>query len=218
VAHDWRVGGPAHQVGSAPARSGNAAAACFSRSKNDCMTLTQAAARRLWQSLRVPVGEGLTGGELRRVEDEFGFRFNPDHRALLLAGMPRGGRWPDWLAGDRGSLRAWLDEPVEGVLFDVAENGFWWHGWGERPGHNRQALAQARVGLKAAPSLVPINGHRFCPCLPMFGLPVLSVVQTDIAVYGQDIVDYLWREFGEAPARRQTIGPVLEVPFWTELI
>jgi len=181
------------------------------------VTLTLAAARRLWQSLPLPVGEGLTGNELRRVEGEFGIRFNPDHRALLTAGMPLGPRWPDWRDGDRETLREWLDEPVEGVLFDVEENGFWWHGWGERPQDTAQTLAQARVGLKAAPSLVPIYGHRFCPSLPMFGLPVLSVVQTDVAIYGQDVVDYLLREFSGAPERPLTIGPVLDVPFWSEL-
>jgi hypothetical protein len=180
------------------------------------MTLTLAAARRLWQSLPLPVGEGLTGNELRRVEREFGFRFNPDHRALLTAGMPIGGRWPDW-RGNRETLRAWLDEPAEGVLFDVEENGFWWPGWGERPPDTAQALAQARVGLKGAPALVPIYGHRFCPALPLFGLPVLSVVQTDVAIYGQDIVDYLFREFGEHPEEPKAIGPVLRVPFWSDL-
>jgi hypothetical protein len=182
------------------------------------MTLTLAAARRLWQSLPLPVGEGLTGNELRRVEDEFGIRFNPDHRSLLTAGMALGPRWPDWRDGDRESLRARLDEPVDGVLFDVEENGFWWHGWGDRPRDTGQALIQARVGLKAAPSLVPIYGHRFCPSLPAFGLPVLSVVQTDVAVYGQDVVDYLLREFSGALERPETIGPVLEVPFWSELV
>jgi hypothetical protein len=182
------------------------------------VTLTLASARRLWQSLPLPVGEGLTGNELRRVEAEFGIRFNPDHQALLTAGMPKGGRWPDWRDGDRESLRARLEEPVEGVLFDVGENGFWWHGWGERPAKPAQALALARVALKGAPSLVPIYGHRFCPSLPMFGLPVLSVVQTDVAVYGQDIVDYLLREFSGRPEEPRVIGPVLDVPFWSELI
>lgn len=182
------------------------------------MTLTLAAARRLWQSLPLPVGEGLTGNELLRVEREFGFRFNPDHRALLEAGMPRGGRWPDWRDGDRKALRAWLDEPAQGVLFDVEENGFWWPGWGERPRDSVQALARARAGLEAAPVLVPIYGHRFCPALPLPGLPVFSVVQTDVAIYGQDLADYLVREFGQDPEEPTAIGPVLEVPFWSELV
>lgn len=181
------------------------------------MALTLAAARRLWRSLSLPVGEGLTGNELFKVEGEFGIRFNPDHRVLLTAGMPLGPRWPDWRGGQRETLREWLDEPVDGVLFDVEENGFWWHGWGERPRDTEQALTRARVGLNGAPSLIPIYGHRFCPALPLFGLPVLSVVQTDVAVYGLDIVDYLLREFSAVPERAEVIGAVLEVPFWSEL-
>ncbi|HEX6684121.1 MAG TPA: hypothetical protein VF062_15060, partial [Candidatus Limnocylindrales bacterium] len=80
------------------------------------------------------------------------------------------------------------------------------------------ALAQARLGLHSAPRLVPIYGHRFCPGLPRFGLPVLSVVQTDVAIYGQDVVDYLLREFKGDPEKPEQIGPVQEVPFWSELL
>jgi hypothetical protein len=182
------------------------------------MTLTLAAARRLWQSVPVPVQAGLTGEELHDIEQEFGFRFNPDHRALLAAGLPTGGRWPDWRHGERKALARGVCEPVEGVLFDVEENGFWHAGWGPRPSVVDQAIAAARVQLKAVPLLVPIYGHRYCPALPQFGLPVLSVVQTDVAVFGQDVVDFVLREFSGYAEPPAPVGEVQPVPFWTDLL
>lgn len=180
------------------------------------MTLTLAAAQRLWESLPLPVEDGLTAAEVRRAEQTFEFKFNPDHRSLLSAGMPIGGRWPNWREPD--TVRERLAEPVEGVLFDVEENGFWWQGWGARPPQLRDALRIARQNLKKIPRLVPVYGHRFTPALPQFGLPVLSVVQTDVVVYGQDLVDYFVREFGTASgAVPEPVGPVQPVPFWTEL-
>jgi hypothetical protein len=179
------------------------------------MTLTLAAAERLWERLRVPVEDGLTAAELRRVEQTFEFKFNPDHRALLSAGLPMGGRWPNWREPE--SVRDRLDEPVDGVIFDVEENGFWFKGWGARPPGTAEAVRAARRELKRAPRLVPIYGHRFSPALPQFGLPVFSVVQTDVVVYGQDLVDYLIREFGGGPETPDQAGPVQHVPFWSEL-
>ena len=76
---------------------------------------------------------GLTDAEFARIETEFGFRFADDHRAFLAGGVPSGRGWPDWRGPDRQALRDRLAAPVEGVLFDVAENGFWYADWGARP-------------------------------------------------------------------------------------
>lgn len=182
------------------------------------MTLTLEAARRLWESLPLPVDKGLSRDELNEVEHTFGFRFNPDHRAVLSAGLPLGGRWPDWRDINGPDLRRRLAEPVQGVLFDVSENGFWWPEWGDRPPDTVAALAKARSALREAPALVPIFGHRYTPALPQSGLPVLSVVQTDVMVYGRDLADYLTREFGQGDTDPPVIaGQVREVPFWSDL-
>lgn len=175
------------------------------------MTLTLAGAVRLWDDIPVPIDEGMAEVELARVERAFGFRFNPDHRVLLAAGLPIGGRWPDWRDIESPALREALAAPVEGVLFDVAENGFWHHSWGARP---REAVEAARVLLEDAPRLVPVYGHRYTPALPEAGLPVLSVVQTDVVVYGADIEEYLRREFGLKTAEPSAARTV---PFWSEL-
>lgn len=176
------------------------------------MTFTLTEAARLWDDLSVPVDEGLAEVEIHRVERAFGFAFNPDHRVLLSAGLPVGGRWPDWRNLRSVALQEQLAAPSEGVLFDVAENGFWHHSWGSRP--SRDAVEAARQCLDRAPRLVPVHGHRYAPALPEPGLPVLSVVQTDVVVYGTDLEDYLRREFG------LRTGPITEakpVPFWSDL-
>jgi hypothetical protein len=35
---------------------------------------------------------------------------------------------PDWRSGNRDELRRLLDWPIDGVLFDVKNNGFWYDG------------------------------------------------------------------------------------------
>ncbi|GAA3914576.1 hypothetical protein [Actinoplanes auranticolor] len=164
---------------------------------------------------RFPVRPGLTESELAGVEQEFGFSFADDHRAFLAAGLPFGRGWPDWRDGDRSRLRERLAMPVEGVLFDVAENGFWYEGWGPQPAGNADAVTVARRFLMTVPRLVPVYSHRYLPAgRGTAGHPVLSVMQTDITSYGADLTTYIRHEFGDEPlnAGRPTVA------FWRDLV
>ena len=166
---------------------------------------------------------GLTDAEFARVEQDFGFEFADDHRAVLATALPvdRDARhtWPDWRDGDPAALRAQLDRPVDGVLFDVERNGFWHRGWGERPVDVRERLEAAREELAKVPRLVPIYAHRFLPAgRGTSGHPVLSVHQTDLIYYGADLLDYIEREFGYVPNWSEGWDPQATVPFWSELL
>jgi hypothetical protein len=184
---------------------------------DDATALGAAAARLLAGSGRFPIKPGLTAAEIAAVEAEFGFSFADDHRAFLAAGLPWGRGWPDWRDGDRAELRERLALPVEGVLFDVVENGFWYGGWGRRPANDDAAVSLARGGLVTAPRLVPLYGHRYLPAgRSTAGHPVLSIYQTDVACRGATIVDYLGAEFGLGEPSRQPYRPT--VAFWSRLV
>jgi hypothetical protein len=194
------------------------------------------AMRRLRLRSVCDIDTGLTDEEFARVEREFGFEFADDHRAFLAAGLPvnTGPRrrepgviythprpWPDWRNGDPGTLRELLDRPVQGVLFDVEKSGFWYDGWGPRPGGSAAAMSTARRMLAGAPRMVPVYGHRFLPAgRGTGGHPVLSMWQTDIIYYGLDLADYIDREFGrigpgEVPGPWE---PNATVEFWRDLL
>jgi hypothetical protein len=164
---------------------------------------------------RFPVRPGLTEPELAGIEQEFGFSFADDHRAFLAAGLPFGRGWPDWRDGDREQLRERLAMPVEGVLFDVAENGFWYEGWGPQPADVTDAVAVARRLLMTVPRLIPVYSHRYLPAgRGTSGHPVLSVMQTDIVSYGAGLGAYVRHEFGG-----ETLAPGrATVAFWRDLV
>jgi hypothetical protein len=165
---------------------------------------------------RFTVRPGLTGAELDAVEAEFAFAFADDHRALLAAGLPVGRGWPDWRDGDRDQLREWLARPVEGVLFEVVQDDFWYGGWGPRPADDDAAVTMARAGLVTAPRMVPVHSHRYLPAgRGTSGHPVLSIYRTDVTCAGADLADFLHREFGvgEATGRAGTAT----VTFWSRL-
>ncbi|SDS64440.1 hypothetical protein [Actinoplanes derwentensis] len=179
--------------------------------------LGEEAGRRLART-RQDVQPGLTESELDRVEQTFGFTFADDHRAFLHIALPVGDRkWPDWRAGDPADLRAKLDLPVDGVLFDVEHNRYWHPGWGSRPPTAAAAVESAREHLATVPVMVPVYGHRFLPAgRGTSGHPVLSIHQTDVIIYGTDLLDYLHQEFGTDPTTTST-NPQVTVPFWRDL-
>jgi hypothetical protein len=175
------------------------------------------AARLLAEAGKFPIRPGLTGAELDAVEAEFAFSFADDHRAFLAAGLPYGRSWPDWRDGDRAALRERLAWPVEGVLFDVVQNEFWYDGWGPRPDAEDDAVAIARGQLVTAPRMVPVYSHRYLPAgRGTSGHPVLSIYQTDVIGYGADLVDFLHHEFGIGAAAAVPRRPT--VAFWSRLL
>ncbi len=171
----------------------------------------------LLAGLPARIGLGLSDVEITAVEERFGFRFAADHRTFLQAGLPLGEGWPDWRNGSPEDLRSRLAQPREGVLFGVGHNGFWYRGWGVRPEDRREALAVADARLREAPQLVPVFSHRYLPGIAdRTGLPVMSVHQTDIICYGNDLADYLHHEFG-GPAHDLPCAR-LQVPFWSHFL
>ncbi|MFD7864804.1 hypothetical protein [Streptomyces sp. NPDC059783] len=179
--------------------------------------LTPDTARALQRLLRTEIGPGLSERELDAVERRFGFRFAADHRVFLSAGLPRGSsRWPDWRDGDPEVLAERLARPVEGVLFDVEYNGFWYPRWAARPAGTDAAVRVARSELEGVPQLVPVYGHRYLPGVGgAEGHPVLSVVQTDIILYGNDLADYVRHEFG---GRASDLEGRVTVDFWSYFV
>jgi hypothetical protein len=124
-------------------------------------------------------------------------------------------------------LRDWLDQPRQGVLFDVEHNAFWLDEWGPRPTSLEGALRVADELVAAAPQLIPIYNHRMMPDEPhLSGNPVFSVHQTDIIVYGADLPNYLHIEFnlpgdvpcpdGERPIRFWNLDRFQQVRWGTD--
>ncbi|WP_254552196.1 hypothetical protein [Kitasatospora sp. MMS16-BH015] len=179
--------------------------------------LTVDAARSLHRLHGADLAPGLSEQELDVVEARFGFRFAADHRVFLGAGLPLGEGWPNWRDGADSALRDSLERPVEGTLFDVRRNGFWYPEWGGRPEQTEAAVRIATVFLAEVPWLVPVFGHRYLPGIAgQVGHPVLSVHQTDVIYCGADLADYLQHEFTRRPAQLDRAHAT--VPFWSYLL
>ncbi|MCP4084980.1 MAG: hypothetical protein GY745_08005 [Actinomycetia bacterium] len=71
--------------------------------------------------------------------------------------------------------------------------------------------------MATAPMLIPVYAHRYLPSEPCrSGNPVLSVMQTDVIYYGQNLVEYV--ENDHRYHRWQVTQPLTRRPFWSYLL
>lgn len=112
------------------------------------------------------------------------------------------------------------------MCFDIKNNSFWPSEWGDRPSSLEEAFEIARKVVKAAPTLIPITGHRYIPDRPYEpGNPVFSVYQTDVIYYGSDLFNYLENEFtyyfrgpGEYFYGMGEEVRIKDIEFWSKLV
>ncbi len=179
------------------------------------------ATERAWAPSGADWTGGLTDDEIDEVERRWAIRFAPDHRLFLRVVHARtsvGGPY-HWLRDEYkiGQAFEWL---VEGLVFDVEENGLWPASWGARPDDEAVRAAHVAALVAAAPPLLPFGGHRYV--LADGPTIVLSVYQSDIIVYGNSMRSYLLNEYGELLGiegeRARWEVDVSGIPFWGELL
>ncbi len=177
--------------------------------------------RQTLESAGVVFAAGLSATEIAAAERSYRFRFPPDLAAFLAHALPVSGGFVDWRKLDDPAIHDALGWPLEGLCYDIEHNKFWPEAWGERPTALLDAFDVARRRLAAAPTLIPILGHRYIPDRPSeAGNPVFSVYQTDIIHYGSDLENYLQNEFHVAfgTPTHSVPQPPREIEFWSWLV
>jgi hypothetical protein len=165
--------------------------------------------------------DGLTAQELDQAALLLRVEFPPLWRQVLSRVLPTDGvprpqglpKYPDWRLRDFEHVQASIDRPVDGLIFDVENNAFWWAAWGPRPDSKESRSEVARKYLATVPRLIPIIGHRYVANTP--ASPVFSIVQADLYVPAVTLHDLATgRDQDSLPDRDWPIG---DVPFWSDL-
>jgi hypothetical protein len=173
-----------------------------------------------------PTKSPLAPAEIDAVERREGARLPPDFRLFLETVPPEcpigDVAFPDWR--EDGVVSRGVERIRHGLVFDVEHNQLWAPEWGPRPDDASMRAEIVRQAIDAAPKVAPVYGHRFLvvePCVA--GNPVLSVMQSDVIVYGSDLRRYLLNECGLIE-RRDAVDDRLyreehvRIPFWGALL
>jgi len=145
---------------------------------------------------------GMSNSLLAEVEGVVGMQLPFEVGMLLIMGVPDDDRWVRWEDNPQKVWDDWTETVRSGVQFDVEHNAFWLAEWGPKP----KALADQRdrvaEHVAVAPPLFPLYGHRAIPLSTptgypsSMGNPVLSIVQTDVIRFGNDVGAWMHKDFG----------------------
>ena len=171
---------------------------------------------------------GLAEDQIAEIEESNGIDFPADYRAFLsilnapdrpahrygyagakLLRAPDEHVFTDW-PGNPRAQEDYLNHIIEGILFDVENNGVWFDTWGPRTSSAEARRDRVTELARDAPRLVRLCGHRFL--ISGTGLspdPVISAVQTDFIVYAWSIEECLSKDF-------PSFAPALPVPELSE--
>jgi hypothetical protein len=167
----------------------------------------------------VQFAHGLAEREIEVAAETFGAPMPEELASLLRFGIPVSKGWAPWIDGSAAVAnagRAWIDRAFE---FDIRQDQYWHPLFGPRPSSDDNAVEAALAFVRTVPPpLFPIYAHRFLVSEPADApRPVLSVYQAvDSIYYGNDLADYLAREFGiDRPAWAANNPAAVRV--WDEL-
>lgn len=164
---------------------------------------------------------GLSSKEIYEIENNFTFLFPEPLRSFLQNCLPVGQGFPKWRKLDDKELIKTLNWPLEGIMFDIEHNNFWLKSLGEKPDNITLIKELVSSAYKSAPKLIPIYSHRYMPSVQNnnIDIPILSVHQTDIIIYGNNLEDYFIHEFMESSQNSNKLQPAkYTIPFWSEII
>ncbi|MDP4119049.1 MAG: SMI1/KNR4 family protein [Bacillota bacterium] len=164
---------------------------------------------------------GLSLQEIDSVESLYDIKFPPDLKEFLCIALPITNNFVNWRDMSEGNIRSIKDRliwPLEGMIFDIEHNEFWYSGWGIKPNDLKEAINVCKNEMTKVPKLIPIYSHRYIPSQPQeAGNPIFSVYQTDIIYYGEDLLSYLQIEFDIKKYSDIKFDSIKHIRFWSEL-
>ncbi len=163
--------------------------------------------------------KGLSEKEMEVVENRYGILFPPDLKLFLMTEMPVSSGFIDWRddsSENISEVKSRLGIPLEGLIFDIKYNHYWFDAWGQRPDDLRDAIDVCKREYAKIPKLIPVYSHRYIPMCPYeVGNPIFSIHQTDVINYGEDLISYLKVEFSLKKYRDIKFDMIKEINFWS---
>lgn len=163
---------------------------------------------------------GLTIEEIAKIEYIYTIKFPKSLKEFLMMALPISKGFFNWRNLDQDNvmfIKKIINRPTEDI-YELAEEVYWCDDWGEEPENEIDIALIVRERLKSAPKLIPVYGHRYIPMIPEDNSPIISIHDTDIIYYGQNLEDYFKVEFGGKEQGKIEFKNINPIPFWSDIM
>lgn len=141
---------------------------------------------------------GLTDDEIESIERTYNISFPNSLKEFYKEGLPTGEPFPNWKDYSENNIREIKERivrPYNGLIDDIKDNQYWGSDWPEYDSVDDKIMYFNDL-YNQAPKLIPIAYSRYIISAPETDDPaVLSVHDSDIIVYGNNLKEYLENEF-----------------------
>ena len=164
--------------------------------------------------------DGLTGAEIKKIEDFYRIKFPEEIKAFYMEGLPISEGFYNWRDFDAQNTEM-ISERISRVRIDVVsdmDSFDWPEIWGTRPENEEERHHLFITKLNEAAPIVPVYKHRYISSQYEYGNPVFSIHGTDIIYYGGNLTEYFLIEFGFENHSDIDYSKINKVDFWSEIL
>lgn len=165
---------------------------------------------------------GMSPEELIDAEELFYISFPEELKQFLSVGLPVSEGFYNWRDKSKENIqfiKSVIDGPLDGLIFDLENNDFWRVDWGDKPIDINDAKKILIERYHNAPKMIPVFSHRYIPFIPNANsVPVFSIHQSDIIIYGKDLMSYLEIEFGFIKSGEIMLDSITNIDFWSDFL
>lgn len=140
--------------------------------------------------------KGLTNEEIEKIENIYEIKFPEKLKEFYKMGVPTGERfykWNDFSNENIEYIKENLNRPLDEIRIEIENEGYWVEKWGEFDNVDDRLVRFDSI-INDFPKLIPIYSHRYVVC-GNDNPAVLSVMGSDIIVYGNNLEDYFSNDF-----------------------
>lgn len=165
---------------------------------------------------------GMSPKEINEIEKLYNIHFPCELKSFYSIGIPVSSGFYNWRNTNEENtqlIKNILKSPIKGLKSDLEAGDFWCEDWGGKPVVLEEAENRLLMYYNDAPKMIPIYSHRYMPYIPkVTEIPVFSIMQSDIVLYGENLISYFEVEFGLKKYNDILQANFRHIDFWSNLL
>ena len=175
--------------------------------------------KRMLIEKKIKISNGMSEKEIKKVEKIYQIVFPKDYKEMLKEFVLDCNNWRDISEKNISYLKDKINAPIEGIIFDIENNGFWMNEFGNKPKNiqERVNIFLKYIEKNNIPKLIPILNNTYMIGDENSEYPIVSVIQKDIIILSNNLINYFEQKLNISK-QNELYFRNIKIPFWSNII